>query len=208
MILQPVSARPFGADLGRLWWLLFLRGLLMIAFGILAVGFTRTAVEALTTLLGVFLIFDGLVTLITTALTRRRLQRGNWLAGQGFVALVIGIIVLLLPGLITWTAFSLFVIWGAIALGLLAGVAMLRFAFSIQRAGGTFGTLGVLGGVSTTLAVVLAVMTTLNPAGMALGLLWLLGIGAIMLGLLVSVWSFVLRRAVRETVTMLPPQRM
>lgn len=207
MSLQIFSSRSFGADLGRLWWLLLVRGLLMIAFGVLAVGFTRTAVEAMITLLGLFLIFDGAMTLITTAIARRRLQRGNWLAGQGIFAVLIGIVALLLPSLTTWTVFSLIVIWGVVMIGLLVGIGMVRFARSIQRAGGGFGTIGIIGAVIATLAAALAVATVMNPAAIALGLLWLLGLGAILLGLLLSGWAIRLRKRPRdETITILPPQ--
>ena len=204
------SSRPLGADLGRLWGLLLMRGLLMVAFGVLAVGFTRTAVEALIIMLGLFLIFDGVVTVITTAIERRKLQRSGWFTGQGVFAIVVGVVALLLPGLVTWTVLSLFVFWGAVIVGLSAGIAMFRFALSIKRAGGGFGVLGIVGAVIAGLAAALAIATALNPSAVALGLLWLIGIGSILLGIGVVVWAFGLRRVsreARETITLLPPER-
>lgn len=206
MSMQMSASRPLGADLGRLWWLLLMRGLLMIAFGVLAVGFTRTAVDALITMLGLFLIIDGAVTLITASLERRKLQRGSWFTGQGIFTIVLGGVALLLPGLVTWTVLSLFVIWGAVVVGLIAGIGMFRFALSIRRAGGRFGVLGIVGGIVALLAAALAVSTALNPSAVALGLLWLIGVGSVLLGIAVTVWAFKMRRFVQETVTILPPQ--
>jgi uncharacterized membrane protein HdeD (DUF308 family) len=99
------------------WWTLVIRGLLVIAFGILTVAEPPTAVMVLVFIFGVYAIADGLTTL-SAVLSPLAPEKGGWLyALGGLVSIAAGIIALVWPGI---TAMALFFViaWWAIILGI------------------------------------------------------------------------------------------
>src|SRR5205809_953764 len=69
------------------WWTLVIRGILAIAFGILAVAEPPTAIMAMVFIFGIYAIADGL-TALSVLLSPAAPERGGWLLGLGGVVSV------------------------------------------------------------------------------------------------------------------------
>jgi uncharacterized membrane protein HdeD (DUF308 family) len=98
------------------WWSLVLRGLLAIAFGILAIALPGTAIMALVFVFGIFALADGFTTL---GVLSQIPSRGKWLyVLEGIVSILAGLAALLWPGI---TAIALFYViaWWALFIGVM-----------------------------------------------------------------------------------------
>ena len=98
------------------WWTLVVRGILAIAFGIVAVVEPPAAVMAMVFVFGIYAIADGL-TALSVLLSPATPERGGWLLGLGgVVSVAAGIMALAWPG-ITAVALFFLIAWWAIILG-------------------------------------------------------------------------------------------
>src|SRR5438046_1271068 len=85
--------RPFAG----IWWLMVLRGLAGIVFGLVAVFAPASAVLSLLLILGVYLIVDGVFGLISALLAGQRQERWGLLVAESVLNLVIGFVVFIAP---------------------------------------------------------------------------------------------------------------
>jgi uncharacterized membrane protein HdeD (DUF308 family) len=151
------------------WWTIALRGLVAIAFGILAMVAPGAAIVSLVLLFGVYAIIDGVLALV---LASRRVQPRGALIARGIVSIAAGIIAFVWPGI---TAFALlFVIAGwAIVAGILDIVTAIQMRKQLE---GEW-----LLGLEGALAVAFGVLLLLSPL-----------VSAIVLGLWIGAWALVL----------------
>ena len=170
--------------LSRWWWTFILRGLLAIAFGILAFVAPVWGLAILVALFGVWALIDG-VTSVWTGIRTRRVDRNWWLEIlEGLVSIVAGLIALVLPGLAADVLVLLIGVW-AIVTGVFQIWAAVRLREQIR---GEF-WLGLAGVASILFGVLILVF----PAGGALALVWLIGSGAIAIGAFLTILGWRLR---------------
>jgi uncharacterized membrane protein HdeD (DUF308 family) len=170
--------------LSRWWWTFILRGLLAIAFGILAFVAPVWGLAILVALFGAWALIDG-VTSVWTGIRTRSVDRNWWLEIlEGLVSIVAGLIAFILPGFAAEVLVILIAVW-AIVTGVFQIWAAIRLR---ERIRGEF-WLGLAGVASILFGVILLIF----PAGGALALVWLIGSGAIAVGVFLTILGWRLR---------------
>lgn len=179
--LDPLSSL---AALGGAWWLILLRGLAAILFGILVFLWPGASLLALVMVYGAYAIVDGVFSLVG-AIRGGGLAPRWWLALAGLASLGAGAVALLWPGLTVAIMVILIGIW-AIVRGVfeIIGAVKLRKVIRDEWLLALAGTLSILFGLA------LVVM----PDFGALVLLWIIGVWAILFGILFVALAFRLRK--------------
>jgi uncharacterized membrane protein HdeD (DUF308 family) len=167
------------------WWSVALHGILLIGFGAMALAWPDITLAVLIALFGVFVLVDGVVAAIAEVVTRSERERW-WLTFLGdLFAIGIGIAVFVWPEITALALLYLIAAW-ALVIGLFAVFLPLVYRRKFGHAWPY-----VLGGL-VSIAVAIALFA--YPAEGALALVWLIGIYAIALGLIVT--AFGVRRLV------------
>jgi uncharacterized membrane protein HdeD (DUF308 family) len=158
----------------RNWWVVLLRGLAAIVFGIIALIAPGISLTALVLVFGAYAFADG-VLLIVSAIRRRGEQRPAWvLVLAGIAGIAVGLIALFLPG-----ATALALLWIVAAWALVTGVLEVAAAIRLRKAiKGEW--LLALGGV---LSIALGVLFILFPAAGLLTLVLWIGAYALIFGI-------------------------
>lgn len=105
-------------SLSKVWWLPLLRGLALVVMGLLLMVDPLGTLETLVWVFAVFLLIDGVVTVVQGLSSRTELGWSWWLV-QGVVDVVFAVILLVWPGLTALVLFYVLVVW-AIVLGIVA----------------------------------------------------------------------------------------
>lgn len=167
-------------NMTRNWWMLVLRGVLALIFGVLALFLPGAALISLVLLFGIYAAVDGVANL-ATAFNMREDRWWNLL--EGVVGIAAGVIAFFNPAL-TGLALTLLIGAWAILTGVFEIFAAVRLRQEIENewwlaAGGA-------------LSVIFGVLVFLSPLAGALAIAWLVGIYAILFGitLIVVGWRF------------------
>jgi uncharacterized membrane protein HdeD (DUF308 family) len=170
--------------LARWWWTFILRGILAIAFGILAFFAPGLGIAVLVGLFAAWALIDG-ATSILAGFRGRGTDRSWWLElVEGIVGIVAGLVALIFPALAAEALVLIIAAWSIIT-GVLEIVAAVRLREQIR---GEF-WLGLAGAASILFGVVLV----LFPGAGALSLVWLIGGFAIAFGAFMVVLGWRLR---------------
>jgi uncharacterized membrane protein HdeD (DUF308 family) len=158
---------------GTRWWVVLLRGLIAIAFGLLAFAWPGVTVATLVLLFGFYALVDGIFSL-STAIGGRRHPEDRWLhALEGIIGIWAGVVTLRAPVVTAMVLVFFISIW-AMATGFLRIVAAIRLRKEIS--GEVW--LALSGGLS----VLFALMLMMRPAVGAVGLIWAIAGYALILG--------------------------
>ncbi|HEX3722441.1 MAG TPA: HdeD family acid-resistance protein [Nitrolancea sp.] len=169
-------------SLRRNWWMLTLRGVIAVIFGILAIVWPGLTVLTLIIFFGAFAIVDGIFA-IGTAIWRAEHRMEWWsLLVEGVLGIVIGLIAFIWPGL---TALGLLYVIGAWAV--ITGVVQVASAIRLRAAIPNEWFLILTGVLSILWGLILFIF----PGTGAIALVWLIGIFAIIYG--ISLIAFGLR---------------
>lgn len=175
------SVKSFASILSRSWWLLLLRGLAALAFGILTFVMPLISIASLVLLFGAYSMADGILCL-WTALAGPKEHESWWLLLLGGLAGIgIGILTFMAPGL-TALVLVLYIAAWAIVTGVLQIVAAIRLRLEIP---GEWAL--ILVGLAS---VAFGALIMARPGAGALALLWLIGSYAIVFGVLLIVLAF------------------
>ena len=166
---------------GRNWWVLLIRGLVSIVFGVLAFIWPGATLQALVLLIGAWFFVDGLFSIIG-AIQHRNADRQWWLLLlEGLVGVLAGLAVAFFPGLSTLTLLYFFGGWSIIT-GILEIVAAIRLRKEIQ------GEIWmILGGL---LSIVIGVFAFIAPVITALSLVTVLAVYALIFGIVLILLAF------------------
>lgn len=174
-------------DVGRavrtLWMLMLLRGALSVVFGLYALFSPESALLALVYVFGFYAVMDGVLAIVVGL--RRRADHWGWQLAQGAASLVAGLVVLFWPGP-TVFAFVLVVALWSVALGVVGMVE----AVAARRQGQAWAW-PVVAGVA---GILFGVALVASPGAGALVLLWIIGLTALVLGVVFVGWALWLRR--------------
>jgi uncharacterized membrane protein HdeD (DUF308 family) len=168
------------------WWVLLIRGLVAVAFGIFAFVYPVATIAAFVLLFGAFALVDGVFVTIA-ALRLRHPQHGErwWLMLlQGLAGIAVGLVTFFWPGI---TALALALLIAAWAI--LTGFLEIGAAFQLRKqiAGEIF--LVIAGALSVLLGLVFAIFPTLT----LLFSVYFFGAYAIVAGIALVVLSFRMR---------------
>jgi len=182
--MSVVEAR-LASILGRSWWLLLLRGLAAIAFGLFTWFQPGLSLATLILLFAIYSVADGVFS-IWTAIAGRHDHEHWWvLLLAGLLGIVVGVLTFLAPGLTALALLLYIAIW-AMGTGLLQVIAAIRLRKEI-----TGEWLLILAGL---LSVAFGIMVMARPGVGALAVLSLIAVYAVVYGVLLVVLSFRVRR--------------
>lgn len=171
-------------SLSQNWWLLVLRGVLGILFGIAAFVWPGITLLTLIILFGVYAIVDGAVA-VGTGLSRTKDSPRWWtFLVEGLLSIGAGVVALIWPGVTTLVLIYMIAGW-AIFTGILEIVAALRLRHEITNE-----WMLALGGL---ISVALGVLLFFQPAAGSLAIVWTIASYAVIFGILLVVLGFRLR---------------
>jgi uncharacterized membrane protein HdeD (DUF308 family) len=168
----------------RNWWIMALRGLFAIIFGLIALLVPRIALLAFIYVFAAYALVDGGVAVITAIQERDLLYRWGWVLFEGILSILVGIIAFANPNL---TALALLYIIAIYAF--VTGVMEIAAAFALRELVSRDWALALAG----ILSIVFAILLFIYPSAGILSLLWLVGIYAIVFGILFIIRAFQLR---------------
>lgn len=169
--------------LSKHWWLLLLRGVAAIIFGLLAWTLPGITLWAVVLLFGAYAIVDGVIAIVNSFSGAGRQHRWSLLF-MGLVGIAAGIIAFGWPGI---TALAL--LWVVAFWAMVTGILEITAAFGLPIPTGDRWLLGLAGLASTAFGVLLVV----RPGAGLLTLVWLLGFYGVFYGVLAIIASFKLR---------------
>ena len=190
------------AGVRALWWLFLLRGVFAVVFGVLTLANGEAAVTLLSWILGVYIILDGLLTIVAAISERKRLGSIGWYLFQGILGIVIGVLILSFANAFA-TLVGLIIIWVIIVVAILAGLIGLRLSFAAKGVTKSWGWGVFANGLTLIFGIVLAILVFTNTEGLLVVLLVLIGIWALLSGLALIIWSFAARRVLNQALATL-----
>jgi len=180
----PLVAPVLLHALAKNWWLLLLRGIAAVLFGVLALGWPGLTLLTLILLYGTFALVDGVVAIIA-AVTGGAPAARWWLAIVGLLGIGVGALTFIWPGMTA--LILLFFIGGwALATGVFQIVGAIRLRKEIENE-----WLLILSGV---ISVLFGLGVLLYPGAGALALIWVIGAYAIIAGVLYIALAFRLKK--------------
>ncbi|EME16677.1 HdeD family acid-resistance protein [Rhodococcus triatomae] len=171
------------------WWLLLIRGVIAIAFGIVALVWPDVTVKALIVVVGIFWIVDGIISAVRAIEARKVVTSWVWWLAGALVSVIAGVVLFVWPDL-TALAFAYLMGFWAILVGILEIIG----AFQVMANGGQW--IGTM--VAGALALIFGLILVIWPGSGITGLMWLVGIFALAFGVLFIVGAFQVRAAARR----------
>ncbi len=177
--------------LARYWWLFALRGIAAIIFGVLALIVPGVTLVVLVALFGAYALIDGV--LATIAAFRQRDENNRWwvLLLEGLAGIVIGVLAFLFPGQTLLTLLFFIAFWA-----IFTGIMEIITAIRLRREISNEWSMGLMGVISILLGIVLLVF----PAAGLVGLVYAVGIYAILFGILMLYLAFRARGSAQNVV--------
>ncbi len=165
------------------WWLVALRGLVAVIFGVIALTRPSDTAAAVVILVALFVLVDGVLSLVAAI----RASRPNWAFPmfEGILGVVIGILALVMPRITAMVFAVLIGIWA-----LVTGIIELVMASRLRGQFGSNWLLGVAGGLS----VIFGIAFIVAPSAGVVALTVIVGIYALLFGIAMIVYGFRLRR--------------
>jgi uncharacterized membrane protein HdeD (DUF308 family) len=166
--------------LTRKWWVIALRGILAIVFGVVALAYPGITLVVLAFVFGAYVFVDGIFAIGTGIGHGGR--EAVWYVLEGILGIAVGIATFFFPS-ITAQAFVFLVGLWAILTGIFEVIAGFELPISKDW-------LLVLAGA---VSIIFGVLVFANPVGGALAVVWLIGIYALVFGVTLLVLGIRLR---------------
>jgi uncharacterized membrane protein HdeD (DUF308 family) len=170
--------------LARNWWLVLIRGIAALIFGILAFLWPGATGFALVILFGAYAFVDGIFALLSAIRAAESHERWIAFALEGIVGLVIAAITFFDIGLAAIALYITIAIWA-----LVTGVLEIIASVQLRKVIPNDWLLG-LGGICS---IAFGVLMIAYPLAGALTVIWLIGAYAVLFGILLIAFSFRLR---------------
>jgi len=170
--------------LHRSWWLLLLRGIAAVAFGVLTFIWPQISLVSLILVYGIYALVDGVLALIA-AIRGGGFAPRWWLALGGMISILAAGVAFAWPGLTALVLVYLIGFWS-----ILRGVLEIVGAIRLRNEIANEWSLGAAGALSVIFGLILVFM----PGAGALGLLWLIAAWAVLFGLLLIWVAFKVRK--------------
>ena len=170
--------------LAKNWWLLLLRGIAAIIFGVLAFAWPGITLLTLILFYGAFALVDGVLAVIA-AITGGAPAPRWWLAIIGLLGIAAVLLTFLMPGL-TALVLLFFIAGWAIATGVFQIIGAIQLRKEIDNE-----WFLILGGV---ISVLFGIGVMLAPGAGALALVWVIGTYAVIIGALFVALAFRLKK--------------
>jgi len=159
-------------QLVRNWWIPVLRGVLGILFGFLVFAYTSTAIQVFVYLFGIYALLDGVVALAMSFDVNR--GRG-WVLLSGIAGIAAGILTFIYP-----SATAVALVYIVAAWAIITGIFEIIAALEWRQVLSDMWMLGLAG----VLSIILGVLLFSSPSAGLIAWAWLIGIYAIVYGVL------------------------
>jgi len=166
-------------QLARAWWLVLVRGIVAIVFGILALFWPGITLLVLVIFFGAYAIVDGVFSIFSAF--RHDTRSRAWAIFSGIIGILAGLVALIWPGITSLALLYVIAFWA-----ILHGIAEIVGGIQLRKVIDNEWAL-ILGGV---LSVIFGAMLFLWPGAGMLGLVWLIAIFAVIYGIVMVVLSF------------------
>ncbi len=187
MVYRPAKWQKRKDDMSSLlahnWWMVALRGLVAMLFGLTALLLPDITLTVLVLLFGAYVLLDGVLT-IAAGIANRAGEERWWVLLEGITGAVIGVAIIIWPGIKEFVLLYLIALW-AIVTGILEILTAIELRKEIE--GKWFLALSGL------VSLILGVLVALQPAAGVLAIIWMLRLYAIVFGVLLLLLAFRLR---------------
>jgi uncharacterized membrane protein HdeD (DUF308 family) len=176
-------------EMPRHWWVVALRGLAAIIFGVLAFIWPGPTLAVLVILYGAYAIVDGVLALYASV----RSGDNRWTFGiEGVIGIAAGLVAFAWPGITALALLFVIAAW-AILTGIMEVIAGVRLRRAIDNE-----WMLIIAGV---LSVVFGILLIARPGAGALAIVWLIGTYAVIFGIALLVLSWRIRGLADDTRT-------
>lgn len=178
---------PDVAAVGKaIWWMILIRGILAVLFGILVFVFSPdVTLVALAILFAVYSIVDGVMEISHALRIRARAKGWGWLFAAGVLGILAGVAAALFPALAGFFG-ALLVVYLIGFWSIFSGIA--GFPAAHAMVGGGRKTGAYLAAVLSVLfGLALVVIATVNPGGAVSALVWTIGAYALIVGVVLII---------------------
>jgi uncharacterized membrane protein HdeD (DUF308 family) len=179
-----VPPRDLLDTLARNWWLFLVRGALAILLGVIAIAWPAITLVSLALVYGAYALADGVVA-VSAAIRGGSFMPRWWLAVVGVAGVLFGVATILWPGMTVLILVLLIAAW-SIASGIMQIIGAMRLRNEIPDE-----WLLVSSGV---VSVLFGLVLLFFPSAGALGLVFAIGIFAIVYGILLVSFALRLRK--------------
>jgi uncharacterized membrane protein HdeD (DUF308 family) len=193
-----MEANPLTHLLSRFWWMLLLRGILAVLFGISAFAWPGLTLVTLVMLFAAFAFVDGVFELVHAIGHRKEIEHWVLLLIEGLFGIAFGILAFQAPGLTTAIGGVIVALYMA-AWAIVTGAMRIAMAVRLRKEIEGEWMLGLSGVVSILFGIIIMA----QPALGVLAMLYLVAFWAIVVGALLIALAFKARKAgskIRETV--------
>jgi uncharacterized membrane protein HdeD (DUF308 family) len=172
------------AGFAQSWWVIALRGLVAILFGLAALFWPGLVLTVLIVLFGLYALIDGILAIIAAFRSSGRGGRRPLLLLEGVIGILFGILALFLPGFTALTLVYVVAFWV-----ILSGIARIAMAIALRRQIENEWSIALSGVLSVILGIVLVFL----PGAGLLAYTWLIGILALAVGIVLIYYAFRVR---------------
>jgi uncharacterized membrane protein HdeD (DUF308 family) len=183
-IQPPVGGPLMLHALARNWWLILLRGIAAVIFGILTFIWPGITLLTLVLLYGAFAFVDGVLALWAAIAGGQAAPRW-WLAIIGLLGIAVGLLTVMMPG-VTALVLLLFIAAWSIIIGIMQIIGAIRLRKEIDHEWWLV--------ASGALSVLFGLILVAVPGAGALGLLYVIGAYAIIYGVMLIALAFRLKK--------------
>lgn len=179
----------FASVARQVWYWTVIRGVLAVIFGVVALVAPISTAVTLAVVIAIFAIVDGFFEIVDGI--RHRAYGGAGLRIlQGVLTLGFGVM------LVAWQAITvLAIVWTVGIWAILVGVIQVVVALSLRKVTRSGWAWGVLSGL---VSVIFGAIVVARPAAGLVSIIWVVGVYAIMLGVLLIGFGLQVRRLARE----------
>jgi uncharacterized membrane protein HdeD (DUF308 family) len=167
------------------WWMLLVRAVLTLAFGIVALASPGIALLALVYVFASYALLEGVAAVSYGFRARGTAPHWGWSVAQGVISVLAGLVALVWPGQTAVTLLFVIAFWAIVL-----GVAEVGEAFAARKAGNDHWGWTLASGA---LNVVVGILLMIWPGSGILTLLWLIGVFALASGIAGIGWAFRVR---------------
>jgi uncharacterized membrane protein HdeD (DUF308 family) len=178
---HPQSGSP---ERAKSWWVLALRGLVAILFGLAALFWPDLILAVLIVLFGAYALVDGVLAVIAAFRSSGRGMRRPLLLIEGVIGILFGILALFWPDLTALTLVYIIAFWV-----ILSGIARIVMAIMLRQELENEWSMALSG----VLSVILGIVLILLPGAGLLAYTWLIGLLALALGIALIYYAFRVR---------------
>ena len=171
------------------WWVFLLRGLLAILFGGLAVIWPEITLVTLVILFGAFVFLEGLLNLVIGIASSETNRRWWMTLLEGVLGIIIAILTFIWPDLTAVVLLYFIAAWALIT-GVMEIITAIRLRQMIAREWAMI--------VSGILSILFGSLLFVFPGESAISLVWLIGLFSMLIGILLIILGFRLRKFQNE----------